>query len=77
MAKFKLFHLASLLEQMPDYERVEVEIKGEAGTKAGYARDIRVEFQEVYIVDRLYTGYDPEIKDSYLYIEVRRNRKED
>ncbi len=72
MAKFKLFHLDSLLERLPDYERVEVEIKGDVGTKAGYARDIREEFKEVYIVDRLYTGYDPEIKDSYLYLEIRK-----
>ena len=64
--------LHAILNVLPDWERVEVEIKGEAGTKAGYAKDIRPEFKEVHgLVESMYSGYDPEVKDSYIYLEVR------
>ncbi len=68
--------LHAVLRALPDWERVEIEIKGEVGTKAGYAKDIRTEFEDMHgLVEAMYSGYDPEVKDSYIYLEVRTFKK--
>ena len=65
-------YLRELLVGLPDYEPIELEVKGDVGTRAAYARDFKSEPSNNNIVTSLYSGYDPETKESYIYIEVRK-----